>query len=753
MADAAANREYTDALQLRNRQLQAENDSLRAENGGLRAEILRLNEQIEIGIEKHGPNCFVRRPKQVVGVPISSHLLYAYLSMALASVLGQPADALQNWRKMLRDSGYTRDPKKLKKIYKAACKQFNMSSVHQNHGLYYIPPNDDALEWEPAVADTDAAFQPGKFFNFSALLNDHPKIAFKIAAYTMVKHTAISVVARFDVHDVYPPTQGGLDRKSGLSYRFHWGGDACAINSSPLPRDVLAPIFVSRDWHEMFATAFYFMNSFSFEALGEFGIFCKNTPRARWQRMPDTAITWIGSIMETTNPKKSGPRWDMSRWGMHQLGQFRNLRSLVISLDETSNGRIRRKDEPENMKKPLERSTRNHDNYRMTRDLRKLRGMDNIYQLRGIEHIEVYDNYQEFPQAPVRDQTFVQDLRRQVCSPKSREDEVNANPKNLAPLLRRNNGTPKYKPSRQVKQVLKYIFNSRPRNAGPERHEEMGGDDSDWDSDDNDGDLDDDQNPDDFSDSESDDVDYDQLDNHQNLNDDTDSDDDDDDAPDQGANALRAAPAASRARNVANGRGENEDDEDEDIEMSGLEPKNVIKLEEDSDDDGFQFIHSSKLSPLKVEDDDELEFIGSVKRPTQTIDLTGLPDMEDPETVFPSIEEGQQKKEVKAEDPTGAEGMESIPVFEERPGPHQSFSPFGRLSPRRGQTEQSSLFVRQSPSSRRSFSSHVFGFFGRPSSERKRTIEEEDEDEDTIAPPSLRRRVSYLAVNEDEMEE
>lgn len=631
-----------------------------------------------------------------------------------------------------------------------------MSSVPQNHGLYHVPPNDDALEWEPAVADTNAAFQPGKFFNFFALLNDHPKIAFKIAAYTMVKHTAISVVARFDVHDVYPPTQRGLDRKSGLSYRFHWGGDACAINSSPLPRDVLAPIFVSRDWHEMFATAFYFMNSFSFESLGEFGIFCKNTPRARWQRMPDMAITWIGSRMETSNPKYSGPRWCKSRWGMHQLGQFLNLRNMVFSLDETSNGRIRRKDEPESMKKPLERSTRDHDNYRMTRDLRKLRGIDNIYQLRGIEHIEVYDNYQDFPRAPVRDQTFVQDLRSQVCSPKSREDEVKAKPKNLAPLLRRKNGTAKYKPSRQVKQVLKYIFNSRPRNAGPERPQEMAGDDSDWDSDDNDEDLDDDQNPDDFSDSESDDVDYDQLDNHQNPRDDADSDDDDeddDDAPDQGANALTAAPAASRARNVGNGGGENEDDEDEDIEMGGLEPKNVIKLEEDPDDDGFQLIHSSKLSPLKVEDDDELEFIRSDKRPTQTIDLTGLPpDMEDPDTVFPSIEEGHQEQEVKAEDPTGAEGMESIPVFEERPGPHQGFSPFGRLSPRRGQTEQSSLFVRQSPSSRRSFSSRFIGFFGGPSSERERPIGDEKEEEDIDSRPSLRRRLSDMSVDENETE-
>lgn len=654
---------------------------------------------------------------------------------------------------MLRDSDNPTDPKELKKIYRAACKQFNMSSVPQNHGIYYVRPNNKELGLELAVADPTAGFQPGVFFNFAALLKDHPKIAFKIAAYTMVKDTAISVVARFDIYDVYPPTQGGLDRKSGLSYRFHWGGSACAINSSPLPRDVLAPIFVSRDWHEMFATAFYFMNSFSFESLGEFGIFCRNTPRARWQRVSDSAITWIGSIMETTNPKKSGPRWDRSRWGMHVLGQFHNLRSLVISLDETSNGRIRRKDEPEHMKQPLKRSTRNHDNYRMTRDLRKLRGMDNIYQLRGIEHIEVYDNFQLFPKRPVRDQTFVQDLKRQVCAPKSQANEAKVKIKNLMPLLRRNPGTPKYKPSRQVKQVLKYIFNSRPRYERPDVPQQMAGDESDSDGDD------DDEDPGDISDPESDDVDYDQLDDddHQNPHDDDDSDDSDDsddDAPNQGAIASREASEASRAGNFANGGSENNDDEDEDTEMGGHELQSVIKPGEDSDDDDFEFIHSEKLPPIKVEDDDELGFLHSVKRPTQTIDLSQLPDMADPDTALPSIEQDEVKQEVKSEDSSAGEGrdsMESTPFFDSPTWTQRDVvSPFGRLTPRRGSSPQSSLFVRQSPSARSAFSSRLSGYFGSPGSERKRSFE--DEDDGDAAPLSVRRRLSDMTVTENEIE-
>lgn len=663
-------------------------------------------------------------------------------------MLDQPADVLQDWRRMLRDSGYTRDPKELKKIYRAACKQFNMSSVYQNHGLYYVSPNNEELGWEVAVADPTAGFQLGKFFNFAALLRDHPAIIFKIACFTMVKDTAISVVARFDMHDVYPPTQGGLDRKTGLSYRFHWGSKACSINSSPLPAHVLAPIFVSRDWHEMFATTFYYMNSFSFDSLGEYGIFCKNTPRARWQRVSDIDITWIGSIMETSNPKKIGPRWDRRSWGMHVLGQFLNLRNLTISLDETSNGRIRRKDEPENMKKPLERSTRDHYNYRMTRDLRKLRGLDNVYQLRGIHNIEVYDNFQFSPKTPVRDQTFVRDLRRQVCSPKSREDVAKAKMKNLKPFLRRNRGTPKYRPSRQVKHVLKLIFNSKPRHVRPGVPQELA-DDSDSDADDNDedDDVDDDQNPDDSSDSEDDDVDYDQLDNdHQNPYDDTDSDEDNDDAPDQGANSLGVSTAASRARNFANVGGENNGDGDEDMEMNEL-PGNIVKLEEDSDD-GFEFI-SARPSPIKVEDDD-VTFICSVKGPAQTIDLSQVPDMEDPDTSLPSIEEGSLKEEVKSKDPDN--GMESIPVFKDQIGPQvEAPSPFQHFSPHRG-TDQSSLFVRQSPSSRRSFSNRVFGYLGRPSADRKRSIEDDNEDEDQhiAAHPSLRRRLLHMAVDDDE---
>lgn len=666
---------------------------------------------------------------------------------------------------MLREHQNTRDPAILRSIYKAACDQYNMSCICQKHGLYWVPPGDRRIRRERTVTNPEAGFQPGRGFPFfSRLVDGYPEIARNIVAYTMTRHTAISVVLRYDFHDIYPPTQKFLDPKSGLPYRYHWGGRACAINSAPLPKYVLAPMFVCRDWHEMFGTAFFYLNSFSFESLGEFQIFCDRTDPQYLERILTLMITWIGSRMVSSNPRKNGPRYCPSRHGMHILNSFTNLRTFEIRIDESSSNRVRRKHENKPKRRPLQKSTKNHQNFTGNRSLRTMRGLDSITQLRGLKRLEIFDYNRRYPRATIRDQTFLEDTRRQVYSPKRITDKRKANLKTLPPLWKRD-GPDDWVMSEKVREIVDGIFDMRPDEAEGEAEDEIAGNAGD-DPDDDDGDEGgDDQNrnqdPGDRDDTRNDEFDLedDFLQGSDNDTDtDTDTDDDDDDAPDQDANASRAAPAVSRTRNFAHGRGEVEDDEDEDIEMDGLKPKNVIKLEDDSDDDGFEFIHSEKRSSVKIEDDDELTFIGSVKRPTQTIDLSHLPDMEDQDTAFPSIEEGQEMKGVKAEDSTSVGGetvtMEDIPAFQERhPVRRETRSPFGPLPPRRGHTDQSSLFVRQSPSSQRSFSSSFFGYLGRPSSEKKRTIKEDDEVEDIVARPSLRRRLSAMTVDEDEMEE
>lgn len=63
MSDAGVDRQFVDALRLRNRTLEVENTNLRTE-------VLRLTERLAICIEKYGPNCFVRRPRPVVSISI-----------------------------------------------------------------------------------------------------------------------------------------------------------------------------------------------------------------------------------------------------------------------------------------------------------------------------------------------------------------------------------------------------------------------------------------------------------------------------------------------------------------------------------------------------------------------------------------------------------------------------------------------------------------------------------------------------------
>lgn len=651
--------------------------------------------------------------------------------------------------KQLRESGFTREAKLLRQIYKAACRQHNMSCNSQSHGLHWVPPRDRRVRRERTVANTDERFQDGKFFDFTGLMKEYPKIAIKIIAYTMAKHSVVSVVARFDVHDVYPPTQGGLDRKTGLSYRFHWGSKACAINSAPLPRDVMAPMFVCRDWYEMFGTAFYHLIAFSFESLGEFQIFCDKTPDQCLERILTVMITWIGSRMATSNPRRKGPRYCPSRHGMHVLNKFINLRTFEIRIDETSPDRVRRKHEDGVKKKPLKKATKDHHNYTGNRCFRTMRGLDSITQLRGLKRLEVFNYKRSYSTAIIRDRTFLEDTRRQVYSPKTEADKAKANLKTLKPLWKRT-GPDNWVMSEEVRTIVHGIFDLRPDGEEDERAG-IAGDDLD---DDNDGGGDDNQNPGDGNDTDDDsDGDDDDQGGDNNLSpEDDDSDSEEEDGPNQGGNALRATPVVAETGNLANGGGDHDGGEDDIIPMDGPDGNQGRKSEDNSDDDNSEFTGASKLSPIDLEKDDELRFIRATMSPTQEIDLSQLPDLEDPDTVLPSIE--GQESEVKSEDPTEAEGMDSIPIFEERPSPRgRSSSPFGPLSPRRGQTEQSSLFVRQSPYSRRSVSSRYFGYNGPSNSERKRSlddIKDEDDDDEVDGPPSLRRRLSEMSVDEDE---
>lgn len=234
--------------------------------------------------------------------------------------------------------------------------------------------------------------------------------------------------------------------------RWFFGVKRCAINSSPLYLDVLGPIFVSREWHEIFATAFYALNTFSFQSVGEFGIFCRRTWIGKLERVQNIKQIWLGSKMSM------GPNWCKARYALHKLGKMKRLRRYDMILNESGSIYVRRKNEPDIYRRTLLTTTKDHDNSRKFRELRKMRGIDNLYQVRGLDHIAVYD-YEKGHYEEVRDQGFVKDLRYQVCAPKDAKGQRLAEVRNLKPLLRRPEGQPLWRASTQVRWIIENFYN------------------------------------------------------------------------------------------------------------------------------------------------------------------------------------------------------------------------------------------------------------------------------------------------------
>lgn len=310
------------------------------------------------------------------------------------------------------------------------------------------------------VLDPVVAFRQDKVFDFDRLLKEAPAAIGLIAKYTMTKDKPINVIVRLDKFDVYPPIQGGLDPRTGLPFRFFWDEGKCAINSAPLPKDVLAPLLVNKTWLEIFGTCFYATNTFSFQSLGEFGIFTERIGRARRHRIQHINLWWIGSRMKKSykESKKSKDKYSLRTWSLRHLTGVRRLKTLKIFLDECSKNRMRRKHEPKFVFNRLEKATRSHENKRKFRDLRKLLGLDWAFQLRGIEYVEVYNYGAPEPLTKIHDQSFVDDLRAQVMQPKKGKKAEYARVNKLSPLLKGPPGAPQGGQLIPQMQMLLYHF-------------------------------------------------------------------------------------------------------------------------------------------------------------------------------------------------------------------------------------------------------------------------------------------------------
>ncbi|GKT44065.1 uncharacterized protein ColSpa_04246 [Colletotrichum spaethianum] len=240
------------------------------------------------------------------------------------------------------------------------------------------------------------------------------------------------------------PTQTNANR-SGLLHRFHLSGTPCNVTYAINPNDHLALLSVCKQWHYLGVHAFYGLNTFAFSSLGEFGRFCTGIGAARRERIQHVELLWMGNQYLTNRPVQEGNdkknlKWVSKRtWDVSWLCQMRRLKSLVVHVDESSRDYNRRGHEPCSYIKHMASLTAGQPNFRLTRSLRTLQGLDFIHQLRGMEFIQFYDYEmarKDGGRHPIRDWSFGMDVENVTAMPKTGNQAEAAKFENLTPVLR-----------------------------------------------------------------------------------------------------------------------------------------------------------------------------------------------------------------------------------------------------------------------------------------------------------------------------
>ncbi|TRX95496.1 hypothetical protein FHL15_003454 [Xylaria flabelliformis] len=229
---------------------------------------------------------------------------------------------------------------------------------------------------------------------------------------------------------------------------------------------------VSKRWYYATAHLFYATNTFAFSSLGEFGRFCNGIKRARVERLVHVELTWQGALMPR-QPKGVSLRKQPLAWFMYTS----RLRTLAIHINESGKSRMRR---PYEMMDPSDyykdfasdeyteakldifgmevRRTDCHPNYRKTRSLRTVQGMDFIYQLRGMKWVRFYDTNALNSRRRIRDWSFTQDVNNVVRRKKSDSMALKTEIENLPALTKLED----FSPDDELEELIKRFYDETP---------------------------------------------------------------------------------------------------------------------------------------------------------------------------------------------------------------------------------------------------------------------------------------------------
>lgn len=325
------------------------------------------------------------------------------------------------WRDTLRKflSGEGTYTDVWKSSYKALNMSIDLEKVHPQ--VRFVPKDEDSICQEPPDSETFFARPDRGVRSRIPALPDN--VIYQILTQLLTKEGLVHCFSRLDPYSApvdFPSENELRARSTGLRGRLYISKarrDYISLtHDTEDPQTVLAALSVCRKWCWFGCHAYYGVNSFSFSSISEFGRWCNGTGSARLSRVSNLELTWTGGqsvSFDLDRPK--GIDW--KALPLSWLCEATSLKTLCIHISETGRAHIRRTREPTTMKEYMASKTAGQPNARMTRALRNCRGMDYIYQLRGLFWVRWYDLEKESATgdrslASIRDQSFVIDVER-----------------------------------------------------------------------------------------------------------------------------------------------------------------------------------------------------------------------------------------------------------------------------------------------------------------------------------------------------
>ncbi|KAG6361505.1 hypothetical protein INS49_009732 [Diaporthe citri] len=293
-------------------------------------------------------------------------------------------------------------------------------------------------------------------------------VLYKILTELLTKDGLVHCFSRLDPHCEpveFPSRQGLSSSSTGIRGRFFISSEQRSYLSltwdTEDPKKVLAALCVSRKFAFYGIHIFYGSNTFAWSSLGELDRFATGIGPARWQRIQNVELTWVGGKCVKFNlGKRSGERLNRRTSPLAWFMEAASLKTLCIHVRESHKGVIRRRHEPHDQKVYMAGKTAGQPNFRMTRSMRGLMGIDNIYQLRGLYWTHIYDLDKEIADpersvAKIRDQSFVIDIERVVTQEKVPSRFEKSKLENLDPLFPVGSS---WRPSRQEFDRIRPIY-------------------------------------------------------------------------------------------------------------------------------------------------------------------------------------------------------------------------------------------------------------------------------------------------------